>query len=60
MLSTFTSYKLITHDLDRSLAVKAAEKPVALEDATTTCRHIGSIHSIDDFLKDTRALQLTR
>ena len=56
MLSTFTSYKLITNHLDRSLAVKAAEKPVALE-ANYYLQHIGSIHSIDEFLKDTRAFR---
>jgi len=56
MLSTFTSYKLITNHLDRSLAVKAAEKPVALE-ANYYLQHIGGIHSIDAFLKDTRAFK---
>jgi len=56
MLSTFTSYKLITNHLDRSLAVKAAEKPVALE-IDHYLQRIGSIHSIEAFLKDTRVFK---
>jgi hypothetical protein len=39
--------------MDRSLSLKAAEKPVALETGYYL-KTIGSIRSIDDFLKDTR------
>lgn len=53
MLSTYASYKLINTNLDRSLSLKAAERPVALESAYYK-EHIGDIKSIDDFLADTR------
>jgi hypothetical protein len=53
MLSTFSSYQLIARDLDRSLALKAAERPIARE--TQYYRNnIGNVKSIDDLLKDTR------
>jgi hypothetical protein len=53
MLTTSTSYRLIARDLDKSLAQKSAEKPVALETAYYR-KAIGTITSVDDFIKDTR------
>jgi hypothetical protein len=53
MLTTSTSYRLIARDLDRSLAQKSAEKPVALE-TDYYRKTIGTITSVDDFIKDTR------
>lgn len=53
MTTTSTTYRLITRNLDRSLAQTAAEKPVALETAYYL-KNIGNIKSIDDFIKDTR------
>jgi hypothetical protein len=53
MLTTSATYRLITRDIDRSLARTAARQPVALE-SDYYLKHIGSIRSIDDFLKDTR------
>ncbi len=53
MLSTFVSYQRIAANLDRSLELKAAERPVALE-TSYYLEHIGDVQSIDDFLNDTR------
>jgi hypothetical protein len=53
MLSTFSSYQLIARDLDRSLAMKSAERPVAMETEYYR-KKIGGVKSIEDFLKDTR------
>lgn len=53
MLSTSASYRLVTRDLDSTLARTAAEPSVALETKYYQ-EHIGSITSIDDFLSDTR------
>jgi hypothetical protein len=53
MLSTFLSYQLIARDLDRSLALKSAERPVALE-TQYYLKKIGDVKSIEDLLKDTR------
>lgn len=53
MLPTSVSYQRIVANLDRSLALKAAEKPVALE-TQYYLKNIGNIKSIDDFVKDTR------
>jgi hypothetical protein len=53
MLTTSISYRLIARDLDKSLAQKSAEKPVALETAYYR-KTIGTITSVDDFIKDTR------
>ncbi|MFM9856887.1 DUF1217 domain-containing protein [Pseudoxanthobacter sp. M-2] len=53
MLSTYTSYKLITRDLDRSLTLKASERQVALE-SDYYLENIGKVETIDDFLDDTR------
>ncbi|MEW5422242.1 DUF1217 domain-containing protein [Amorphus sp. 3PC139-8] len=53
MISTYTSYRLATRDLDRTLAMKAAEKPVALE-TKYYLENISKVKSVDDFLGDTR------
>ena len=53
MLTTSAIYRTITRDIDRSLAQTAARPSVALE-SDYYLKHIGSVTSIDDFLKDTR------
>ena len=53
MLTTAATYRYITKDLERSLALKSAEKPVALE-SQYYLKNINNIKSIDDLLKDTR------
>jgi hypothetical protein len=53
MLTTSATYRLITRDIDRSLAETAARPRVALE-SDYYLKHIGAVTSIDDFLKDTR------
>jgi len=53
MLSTSASYRLLTRDLDSTLARTAASQPVKLESAYYL-EHIGDVQSIDDFIKDTR------
>jgi hypothetical protein len=53
MLSTYVSYQRIAANMDRSLELKAAERPVALE-TSYYLENIGSVESIDDFLADTR------
>ena len=53
MVTTTTTYRLLTRDLNRSLQRTSAEKPVALE-TDYYLKNIGSIKSVDDFLKNTR------
>lgn len=53
MLTTSATYRLLTRNLDRTLKQTSAEKPVALETAYYL-KTIGSIKSIDDFVKNTR------
>ncbi len=53
MLTTSAAYRILTRDIDRTLAQTAAERPVALE-SDYYLSHIGDVHSVDDFLKDTR------
>jgi hypothetical protein len=53
MLSTSASYRLLTRDLDATLERTAQKRPVAQE-SEYYLAHIGDVHSIDDFLKDTR------
>lgn len=53
MVSTYTSYQLITRDLARSLDLKGKERPIA-NDAAYYLKNIGNVKSIDDFLKNTR------
>ncbi len=53
MLTTLSTYRMITRDLDRSLAATAARQSVATATAYYKA-HIGDVKSIDDFMKDTR------
>ncbi|WP_112664667.1 DUF1217 domain-containing protein [Microvirga flavescens] len=53
MLTTFTSYQLITKDLQKSLARTAAD-PVIARDTAYYRENIGKVKSIDDFLGDRR------
>ncbi|MGU3359023.1 DUF1217 domain-containing protein [Methylobacterium sp. M6A4_1b] len=53
MTSTFTSYALLTRDLDATLARKAAQPDVARETAYYKAK-IGTVTSIDEFLGDRR------
>ncbi len=53
MLSTSTTYRMLTRDLDRTLASTAAERPVAVA-TDYYLKHIGDVQSVDDFIKDTR------
>ena len=53
MQTTLSTYRLITRDIDRSLATTAAQQPVATATAYYKT-HIGDVKSIDDFMKDTR------
>lgn len=53
MDSTLSTYTLLTRNISRSLTLKAAEKPVAIE-AKYYLDNIGKVKSIDDFLKNTR------
>src|SRR4051795_8371368 len=53
MVSTYTSYQLITRDLSRSLALKGAETVVA-HDNDYYLKNIGNVKSADDLLKNTR------
>ncbi len=53
MQTTLSAYRMITRDIDRSLAATAAQQSVAT--ATEYYQaHIGEVKSIDDFMKDTR------
>lgn len=56
MLSTLASYRLMVRDLDRTLELKAAEAPVALE-TENYLERIGEIRSIEEFLGDTRVFR---
>lgn len=53
MLTTSAAYGAITSRLERSLAQKSAEKPVALE-TDYYLKNIDGVKSIDDLLGDTR------
>jgi hypothetical protein len=53
MITTLASYLSIAKNLDRSLALKSEEKPVARETAYYLDT-IGGIKSIDDFMANTR------
>jgi len=53
VLTALASYRLITHDLTRSLSTTAAKPRVALE-AEYYLEHIEQVKSIDDFLADDR------
>jgi len=53
MESTLSTYNLLSRNLTRTLAVKAAEKPIALE-SKYYLDNIGKIKTVDEFLKNTR------
>jgi hypothetical protein len=53
VLTTFTSYRLITSDLPRSLAA-IARKPQVARETDYYLERIGEVKSIDDFLADNR------
>jgi hypothetical protein len=53
MLSTSATFRLISANLDRSLATTRAQASVALE-SRYYLDHIGNVKSVDDFLKDRR------
>lgn len=53
MLTTAASYRLISANLDRSLAT-AAKKPVAAREIAYYRENIGKVKSIGDFMKDSR------
>ncbi|MGO4707439.1 DUF1217 domain-containing protein [Microvirga sp. 2MCAF38] len=53
MLTTFTSYKLITKDLQKSLA-RTASDPIVARDTKYYRENIGKVKSIDGFLGDQR------
>jgi len=53
MITTYTSYSLITRDLQQSLA-RVAEKPDVARETEYYLANIGKIKSIDDFMADSR------
>lgn len=53
MLSTYTSYNLLTKDLSKTLA-RTAKEPAVKRDTDYYNAHIRDIKSIDDFLKNDR------
>jgi hypothetical protein len=52
-MDTLLSYKLVTRDIDRTLALKTAE-PINARETAYFSKTISSIKSIDDFLGNTR------
>src|SRR3546814_17823244 len=53
MITTYTSYSLITRDIQQSLA-RVAEKPDVARETEYYLANIGKIKSIDDFMADSR------
>ncbi|MCK8780151.1 DUF1217 domain-containing protein [Rhizobium sp. NTR19] len=53
MITTYTSYTMISRDLPKSLA-RVAEKPDVARETEYYLSKIGSIKTIDDFMADTR------
>src|SRR5690606_15550896 len=53
MITTYTSYSLITRDLQQSLA-RVAEKPDVARETEYYLANIGKIKSIDAFMEDSR------
>ncbi|MDQ0317582.1 DUF1217 domain-containing protein [Amorphus orientalis] len=53
MISTYTSYRMATRDLDRTLSLKLQEAPVKLE-TTYYLENISKVKNVDEFLEDTR------
>jgi hypothetical protein len=53
VISTYTSYNLITRDIDKSLG-RVEKQPIVARDSQYFQDNIGKITSIDDFVDDTR------
>lgn len=53
MTSTFSSYQLISRDLQRTLS-RTASEPVVLRETDYYLKNIGNVKSIDEFLADNR------
>lgn len=53
MITTYTSYAMISRDLPKSLA-RVAEKPDVARETEYYLSKIGSIKTLDDFMADTR------
>ncbi|MFB9950150.1 DUF1217 domain-containing protein [Rhizobium puerariae] len=53
MITTYTSYAMISRDLPKSLA-RIAEKPDVARETDYYLSKIGSIKTVDDFMADTR------
>lgn len=53
MITTYTSYTMISRDLPKSLA-RVAEKPDVARETEYYLSRIGSIKTVDDFMADTR------
>ena len=57
MINTMTGYRLIAADLPRSLA-RVSKEPMVQRDSDYYLKNIGKVKSIDDFMKDTKLVQL--
>ena len=53
MLSTFTSYQLIARDIPKAIDQVEAQ-PITKRDTDYYLANIGSVKTIDDFVKNTR------
>lgn len=53
LLNTFTSYKLITRDIEKSID-RVEQQPIVKREAEYYLENIGKAKSIEDFLKDDR------
>jgi hypothetical protein len=53
VITTYTSYAMITRDLPKSLE-RVAEKPEVARETDYYLANIGSVKSVDDFMNDTR------
>lgn len=53
MVSTFTSYQLITRDIERSLT-RVENKPLVARETEYYANNIAKVTSIDEFVSDTR------
>jgi hypothetical protein len=53
MDTTFSTYQMLTRDMDRTLKLKSAE-PIVARETEYYKENIGSIKTLDDFFKNTR------
>lgn len=53
MISTMTSYRLVTANLPRSLD-RVAKEPMVKRDSDYYLANIGNVKTVDDFMKDTK------